>query len=106
MLKSEHPYSCDYDFVQQGEAMNELTVTITLAEYRDLIADQTRMSLEIDRLKAEKKELEDKAKSLSDALAVCELPKWIKAIGNSLAHWGEDQDDDADDPGEEDQEAE
>ena len=86
--------------------MNELTVTITLAEYRDLIADQTRMSLEIDRLKAEKKELEDKAKSLSDALAVCELPKWIKAIGNSLAHWGEDQDDDADDPGEEDQEAE
>ena len=106
MLKSEHPYSCDYDFVQQGEAMNELTVTITLAEYRDLIEDQTRMSLEIDRLKAEKKELEDKAKSLSEALAVCELPKWIKAIGNSLAHWGEDQDDDADDPGEEDQEAE
>ena len=106
MLKSEHPYSSDYDFVQQGEAMNELTVTITLAEYRDLIEDQTRMSLEIDRLKAEKKELEDKAKSLSEALAVCELPKWIKAIGNSLAHWGEDQDDDADDPGEEDQEAE
>ena len=106
MLKSEQSYSCDYDFVQQGEAMNELTVKITLSEYRDLIADQTRMSLEIDRLKAEKKELEDKAKSLSDALAVCELPKWIKAIGNSLAHWGEDQDDDADDPGEEDQEAE
>lgn len=102
MLKSEQSYSCDYDFVQQGEAMNELTVKITLSEYRDLIADQTRMSLEIDRLKAEKKELEDKAKSLSEALAVCELPKWIKAIGNSLAHWGEDQDDDSDDPGEDD----
>ena len=106
MLKSENPYSCEHDFVQQGEAMNELTVTVTLAEYRELIEDQTRMDLEIDRLKAEKKELEDKAKSLSEALAVCELRKWIKAIGNSLAHWGEDQDDADADPGEEDQEAE
>ena len=96
MLKSEHPYSCDYDFVQQGEAMNELTVTITLAEYRDLIEDSTRLNIELDRLKAEKKELEEKAKALSEALAACELPKWIRAIGNSLAHWGEDQDDPGD----------
>ncbi len=96
MLKSEHPYSCDYDFVQQGEAMNELTVSITLAEYRDLIEDNTRLNIELDTLKAEKKELEDKVKSLSEALAACELPKWIKAIGNSLAHWGEDRDDESD----------
>ena len=97
MLKSENPYSCDYDFVQQGGAMNELTVTITLAEYRDLIEDVTRLNIELDQLKAEKKELEDKAKSLSEALAACELPRWIKAFANSLARWGEDQNDDSDD---------
>jgi hypothetical protein len=106
MLKSENPYSCDYDFVQQGGAMNELTVTITLAEYRDLIEDVTRLNIELDQLKAEKKELEDKAKSLSEALAACELPRWIKAFANSLAHWGEDQDDDSDDEAEESEDQE
>ena len=46
----------------------------------------------INRLQEEKAELEKKLKAASEALAACKMPEWMKAIGNTLAHWGEDQD--------------
>lgn len=95
-LKTEYNYSED-DFVQRGEGLDELTVTITLCEYRNLIAEQTRLDMTVDRLQEEKAELEKKLKTTSEALATCKMPEWVKAIGNSLVHWGEDQSDDGED---------
>lgn len=91
-LKTADSYSKD-DFVQRGEALDELTVTITLCEYRNLIAEQTRLGMVVDRLQEEKAELEKKLKATSEALAACKMPDWVRAIGNTLAHWGENQDD-------------
>ena len=90
-LKTDFSYTDD-DFVQRGEGLDELTVTITLCEYRNLITEQVRLDMTVDRLQEEKAELEKKLKAASEALATCKLPEWVRAIGNSLAHWGEDQD--------------
>ena len=88
-VKTDYSYNED-DFVQHGESLDELTVTITLCEYRNLISEQTRLDMTVDRLQEEKAELEKKLKAASEALAVCKMPEWVKSIGNALAHWGED----------------
>ena len=82
------------DFVQRGEALDELTVTITLCEYRNLISENTRLDMTLGRVQEEKAELEKKMQAASEALAACKMPEWVKSIGNTLAHWGEDQGDD------------
>ncbi len=77
-LKTDYSYSKD-DFVQRGEALDELTVTITLCEYRNLITEQTRLDMVVERLQEEKAELEKKLKAASEALAACKMPDWVKA---------------------------
>ena len=52
-LKYDSSYSDDFDFVQEGEEIRELTVEITLAEYRQLIQENIQQSLEIEELKQE-----------------------------------------------------
>lgn len=61
-LKTEYSYNED-DFVQNGESLNELTVTITLAEYRNLIREQTRSAEYIERLEEELKKQKESAKT-------------------------------------------
>ena len=90
-LKTAYNYNED-DFTERAGQLDELTVTITLCEYRNLISEQTRLDMIVDRLQEEKAELEKKLKAASEALAACKMPEWVKAIGNTLAHWGEDQD--------------
>ena len=34
---------------------------------------------------------DNSVKAASDALVTCKLPEWMKSIGNILAHWGEDE---------------
>ena len=92
-LKTDYNYNED-DFTERNGQLDELTVTITLCEYRNLITEQTRLDMTVDRLQEEKAELEKKLKAASEALAACKMPEWVKSIGNTLAHWGEDQDDD------------
>lgn len=48
-IKTDFSYN-DYDYVQEGETMKELTVTITLEEYRDLIITNIRNETRIDYL--------------------------------------------------------
>lgn len=91
-LKTEYGYNED-DFTERSGQLDELMVTITLSEYRNLIVTQTRLDAEVDRLQEEKAELEKKLKAASEALTACKKPEWIRAIGNVLAHWGEDQGD-------------
>ena len=85
------------DFAQRGGALEELTVTITLCEYRNMVREQARNELQIERL-------QDENGKLSNALAACKLPEWVKSIGRALS--GEDAaDEEAEDgekePGEE-----
>lgn len=89
-LKTDYNYNED-DFTERNGQLDELTVTITLCEYRNLITEITRLDMTVDRLNEEKSELEQKLKSASEALAVCKMPERVKSVGNALAHWGEDQ---------------
>lgn len=91
-LKTEYNYNED-DFAERSGQLEELTVTITLCEYRNLITEQTRLDMTVDRLQEEKAELEKKLKAASEALAACKMPEWVRTIGNTLAHWGEDDED-------------
>lgn len=48
-IKTDFGYN-DYDYVQDGETIKELTVTITLDEYRHLITTNVRNEARIDYL--------------------------------------------------------
>lgn len=49
-LKTEYSYNED-DFMQNGNGMQELTVTITLCEYRNLIEDIAYSEIKSDVVK-------------------------------------------------------
>lgn len=97
MSKKTEYASCfnDDDFVESSGEMHELTVTITLCEYRNLIREQARAELEIERKDEEIAALTEKCDSLTKALAACKLPDWINAIGKALSGMQEDEEDDA-----------
>lgn len=65
-LKSECTGANDDNFVQDGETMKELTVTITLEEYRNLIIERTRNEEYINNLEERFKKLESQAKLMTD----------------------------------------
>lgn len=65
-LKSECTGANDDNFVQEGETMKELTVTITLEEYRNLIIERTRNEKYIDDLEERLKKAEAQAKIMTD----------------------------------------
>ena len=92
-LKTDNCYNDD-DFVQRDDRLEELTVTITLCEYRNLLKDSERLSKDLDTVIERCKELEKELTSARQALAACELPKWIKELGDRLAHWGESPEED------------
>ena len=59
-LKTEDRYSYNEDdFMQCGENMQELTVTITLCEYRNLVRDIVHQDNAIEKLEKENKELRE-----------------------------------------------
>lgn len=79
-LKYNRYASNDYNFVQRDGGMSELTVEITLDEYRFLISDATRMDIQIDDLKAENKKLTEKIEALQKAVATTIPPSLIKGL--------------------------
>lgn len=73
--KTEHSncYNED-DFVQDEHGgLKELTVTITLCEYRNLIRELANQEAAIERLHEEKTELENRCLSLENTLAIREV---------------------------------
>lgn len=62
-LKSDYNYNED-DFIQDGGVLRELTVTITLCEYRNIIEDLTYTRSQVDSLQ----EQTEKLKKQNDAL--------------------------------------
>lgn len=61
-FKTDFGYNED-DFVQVGEAMNELTVTITLCEYRNMIREQVQAAKVIELLQEKLKKAEETSKT-------------------------------------------
>lgn len=84
MLKTELGIYCDEDFVQEGGTMRELTVEISLSEYRDLIAGQTSDGALINKLNAEKEELEEENKKLKERIAAINAPMALEALREML----------------------
>lgn len=64
-LKTDYNSFNEDDFVESGGEMKELTVTITLCEYRNLITEQTRYEAEVDRLQDRLKQAEERAKLMT-----------------------------------------
>lgn len=60
-LKTELPYNED-DFVQRGSYLDELSVTITLCEYRNLIRESARNEKEIEKLQEENERLREQVR--------------------------------------------
>ena len=77
-LKTEYSYNED-DFVQSGESLNELTVTITLCEYRNLIREQTRSAKQIECLEEELKKAKEAGKTFMQ-LCMIKSPETINKI--------------------------
>ena len=74
-LKTDCGCYNENNFVEEDGQIHELTVEITLGEYRNLISEITRQDILIDRLTEEKNELQEKLTAVTNALAACEMPK-------------------------------
>lgn len=60
----------DYDFVEKAGELNEITVTITLAEYRALIEDKCYNEKAIDELQKENEWLSTEYEKLKQKYCV------------------------------------
>lgn len=78
MLKTEYDYNED-DFVQNGDALKELTVTITLAEYRGLIREQTRSAEQIEHLEEELKKVKE-GYTMAMQLVMLKSPETVNKV--------------------------
>ena len=86
--KTEFTTYNEDDFVQRGDSLDELTVTITLCEYRNLIKELAQSDMTIEWLREEKAELEKKLEAAAKALSSF-TPELMRDIGNILTHWGD-----------------
>lgn len=103
-LKYRRYSANDYNFVQRNGGMSELTVEITLDEYRSLITDVASMSLQIDDLNAELKKLTEKIEALQKAVAATIPPSLIKGLAGWASQFcGADEAEDAEDQEESDE---
>lgn len=66
-LKTKYSYNED-DFVQNGEELKELTVTITLCEYRNLIRELSTYDAKIESVQEENKKIKEQLKSLAEII--------------------------------------
>lgn len=82
-LKTSYGYN-ENDFVEKDRTLHELTVTITLAEYRDLIATKECLLKTRDDLQAEVDKLTEQNKSLSQAIIASNGGKLFKNIGKAI----------------------
>lgn len=82
-LKTEYGYNED-NFVEQGGELKELTVTITLCEYRNLVQTITYQDVTIEKLQEENNNLTAQNKSYADYI-VSKNPDIIKQLGCAIS---------------------
>lgn len=66
-LKTRYRYNED-DFVQNGEDLKELTVTITLCEYRNLIRELSTYDAKIESVQEENKKIKEQMRDLAEII--------------------------------------
>lgn len=79
-LKTEYGYVED-DFVQNGNGMQELTVTITLSEYRNLIKYVATQDITIEKLQEENNKLKERSNAYEECI-VSYHPEIIEKSGD------------------------
>lgn len=77
-LKTDYRYE-DFNFTENNGTMNELTVTITLDEYRTMVQHLTRDENKIEKLEAENKHYKTTLKVYAEILCK-QNPDAIKKI--------------------------
>lgn len=96
-LKTDYGFNED-DFVQTGESMNELTVTITLTEYRNLIREQAQAEKQIELLEEKLKQAKESGQAFMQLLflkspeivnKICDLYTEFFPSGKTEAEEGE-----------------
>jgi len=89
------------DFFQNGDTLIEATVTITLCEYRNLIRDQARSEMLIEKKDAKIKDLEKKLDALSKMM-LAKNPELLNDIARAMGKffgWDECGDEDSEEDG-------
>ena len=85
-------YTSEFDYVESGESCHELTVTITLCEYRELIERRVRQAAEIEQLKAERDKYEKLVQECGKAL-FAKHPEAVQSFTDGVAAlFGNDSD--------------
>lgn len=64
--KTEHGYYNEDDFVEEDSKLHEITVKITLCEYRNLISERCYNEKEIDKLHKENTELKESLENVTN----------------------------------------
>ena len=82
-LKTDSCLYEDDDFVEVDCDMRELTVTITLHEYRNLIASNACLLRDVQKLEEDKESAEEKIDAMT-ALIIAKAPDIIQEIGTIL----------------------
>ena len=82
-LKTEYGYN-ENDFVEKDGALQELTVTITLSEYRDLVTEKEVLSADNETYSKKVNELTEQNKSLAQAVLALNGGKMLKEIGKAI----------------------
>ena len=93
-------YTNEFDYVESGGRCDELTVTITLCEYRELTERRVRQAMEIERLTAERDKLEKQAHEYGKML-IARHPEIIGKITDAVSEFvGGDSEPEDDEPAE------
>ena len=82
--KTNVGYYNEDDFVENNETLRELTVTITLCEYRNLITERTRNENEIAKLQDELTTANKQIKSLQSVI-IKRTPDFTKELAAMCA---------------------
>lgn len=86
-------HTCEDDYVERGGGCEELTVTITLREYRDLIQTVEKQNAAIDRLTEERDKFERQAQEYGKML-LAKHPEIMKKIVGAVSEFVDGEPDD------------
>lgn len=78
--------TCEDDYVERGGVCNELTVMITLREYRGLIKEKVKQAAEIERLTAERDNFEKQAQKYGKML-IAKHPDIIEKLTAAVSEF-------------------
>lgn len=76
----------EFDYVERGGICEELTVTITLCEYRELTEQRVRLSAEVERLIAERDKFQKQAEECGKML-IAKHPEVVSKLADAVSEF-------------------